>query len=172
MVYEIARGIEGLPSGRKRTALEAVFENDFLPLFAGRILPLDAEAARVWARLAGAGERRGHLPPTLDCQIAAVAIRHGMTVVTIDRHGFAPLGCELLDPTARTRRRRPDRQDPSARGGEQRLLRRPEEESALHLRHDQPVRGADACERGAKALTTISLRYDVALHKSAGRPYK
>ncbi len=100
VVYEIARGIERLPSGRKRTALEAVFENDFLPLFAGRILPLDAEAARVWARLAGAGERRGHLPPTLDCQIAAVAIRHGMAVVTIDRQGFAPLGCELLDPRA------------------------------------------------------------------------
>lgn len=100
VIYEIARGIERLPAGRRRAALTTVFEDDFLPLFVGRILPLDAEAARVWARLAGDGERRGHLPPTLDCQIAAVAIRHGMTVVTLDRQGFAPLGCGLLDPTA------------------------------------------------------------------------
>jgi toxin FitB len=100
VVYEIARGIERLPAGRKRAKLAALFEADFLPLSAGRILPLDGEAARVWARLAGDGERRGHLPPTLDCQIAAVAIRHGMTVVTLDRRGFAPLGCDLLDPTS------------------------------------------------------------------------
>jgi predicted nucleic acid-binding protein len=100
VVYEIARGVERLPAGRKRRALEAVFEGEFLPLFAGRILPLDTEAARVWARLAGEGERRGRLPPTLDCQIAAVAIRHGMTVVTVDQRGFEPLGCELVDPTA------------------------------------------------------------------------
>jgi len=100
VVYEIARGIERLPAGRKRAKLEAEFEGEFLPLFTGRILPLDAEAARVWARLAAAGERRGHLPPTLDCQIAAVAIRHGMTVVTLDRRGFAPLGCAVLDPVA------------------------------------------------------------------------
>jgi hypothetical protein len=100
VVYEIACGIERLPAGRRRNALATLLDSEFLPLFAGRVLPLDSEAARVWARLAAEGERRGHLPPTLDCQIAAVAIRHGMTVVSIDRRGFAPLGCALLDPTA------------------------------------------------------------------------
>ena len=100
VVYEIARGIERLPAGRKRKGLDALFEADFLPLFAGRILPLDAAAARVWARLAGDGERRGHLPPTLDCQIAAVAMRHGMIVATLDRRGFEPLGCPMVDPMA------------------------------------------------------------------------
>jgi toxin FitB len=99
-VYEIARGIERLPAGRKRAKLGNLFEEDFLPLFAGRVLPLDGEAARVWSRLAGDGERRGHLPPTLDCQTAAVAIRHGMTVVTLDRSGFEPLGCAIVDPAA------------------------------------------------------------------------
>lgn len=100
VVYEIARGIERLPAGQRRNGLVAVFESEFLPLFAGRVLPLDGEAARVWARLAAEGERRGHLPPTLDCQIAAVAIRHGMAVVSLDRRGFEPLGCELVDPSA------------------------------------------------------------------------
>jgi toxin FitB len=100
VVYEIARGIARLPMGRKPSALLAVFEDDFLPLFVGRILPLDAEAARVWARLAAEGERHGRLPSTLDCQIAAVAIRHGMAVVTLDRRGFEPLGCALVDPAA------------------------------------------------------------------------
>lgn len=100
VVYEIARGIARLPPGRRRAELETELEGEFLPLFTGRVLPLDAAAARVWAQLAAAGERRGHLPPTLDCQIAAVAIRHGMTVVTVDRRGFDPLGCAVLDPTA------------------------------------------------------------------------
>ena len=100
VVCEIARGIERLPPGRRRNGLDRMLESELLALFAGRVLPLDGEAARVWARLAAEGERRGRLPPTLDCQIAAVAIRHGMAVVTIDRRGFEPLGCELVDPTA------------------------------------------------------------------------
>jgi predicted nucleic acid-binding protein len=95
VVYEIARGVERLPAGRRRAALARLLERELLPLLDGRILPLDAEAALAWARLAGDGERHGRLPPTLDCQIAAVAIRHGMTVVTLDRRGFASLGCAL-----------------------------------------------------------------------------
>ena len=100
VVYEIARGIARLPAGRRRDRLGTMLESEFLPLFAGRVLHLDAEAARVWARLAAEGGRRGRLPPTLDCQIAAVAIRHGMAVVTVDRRGFEDLGCELVDPSA------------------------------------------------------------------------
>lgn len=99
VVYEIARGIERMPAGRKRRALVAMFEADFLPLFADRILPLDTRAARIWASLAAAGEKAGRVPPIFDCQIAAVAIRHDMTVVTLDRRGFEPLGCRILDPS-------------------------------------------------------------------------
>ena len=40
-------------------------------------------------------------------------------------------------------------------GGEQCLLRRREEEPALHLRHDQPVRRANTCERGAADIAVI-----------------
>ena len=69
VVYEIARGIERLPGGRKRTALEAVFENDFLPLFAGHMLhSLDAEGIRVSERLARAGERQSAACTTFDLQ--------------------------------------------------------------------------------------------------------
>jgi predicted nucleic acid-binding protein len=63
--------------------------------FEGRVLPLDADAARIWGQLVADRSMAGATPPMLDSQIAAIAITHDMTVVTLDR-GFRQLGCKLL----------------------------------------------------------------------------
>ena len=95
-IYEITWGLEQLPPGRKRTRLEAAWEQDLRPVIADRVLPLDEAAARMWGRLVGGGTRQGFTPPLLEAQIAAIAIVNGMTVVTRDRRGFGRLGCDLL----------------------------------------------------------------------------
>jgi predicted nucleic acid-binding protein len=95
-VYEVTRGLLRLPQGRKRTVLELLWQQEVLPKFEGRILPLDAPAATAWARVVAEGEKRGFPPPIIDAQIAAIAMANGMTVVTRDRRGFGRLGCDLL----------------------------------------------------------------------------
>jgi predicted nucleic acid-binding protein len=94
-VYEITRGLALLPHGRRRERLEQAWETDVLRRFEGRVLPLDADAARIWGQLVADRSMAGATPPMLDSQFAAIAITHDMTVVTLDR-GFRQLGCKLL----------------------------------------------------------------------------
>lgn len=96
VVYELLHGIFRLPHGARRRRLQLAWENEALPVFEGRVLPLDVAAAEIWAILTADGERRGRKPPLLDCQIAAIAMANRMTVVTLDRRGFGDLGCDLL----------------------------------------------------------------------------
>lgn len=59
-----------------------------------RVLPMDAEAFRVWARIKH-GRPRSLLE---DAMIAATAQVHGLTVVTRNTRDFRQLGVEVLDP--------------------------------------------------------------------------
>jgi toxin FitB len=59
--------------------------------FADRVLVFDTEAAEVWGRMTGLNAAKGGVIPKGDGMIAAIAIRHGMTVVTSDVHHFTHL---------------------------------------------------------------------------------
>lgn len=59
-----------------------------------RVLPMDAEAFRVWARIKH-GRPRSLLE---DAMIAATAQVHGLTVVTPNTRDFRQLGVKVLDP--------------------------------------------------------------------------
>ena len=64
-----------------------------LPVFAGRILPIDTAIAQRSARL--------HVPdprPVRDALIAATALVHGMPVVTRNVADFQPTGVQVLNP--------------------------------------------------------------------------
>ena len=78
--------------------LETWIRNDLARQFRGRILPFDTEAAVIWGDLLAAGDRAGLPFPVVDAQIAAVARRHGMTVVTRNVRDFKLLNVPLLDP--------------------------------------------------------------------------
>jgi hypothetical protein len=73
--------------------LRAWLEQQVLPAFANRILPIDVAVARAGAKL--------HVPdprPVRDALIAATALLHGMTVVTRNVADFAPTGAIVLNP--------------------------------------------------------------------------
>jgi predicted nucleic acid-binding protein len=94
-VLEIERGV--LMAERRDpaqgAALRAWLEDRVLPVFDGRIVPVDAAVARRCAAL--------HVPDPKsdrDALIAAIALVHGMTVVTRNVADFAATGVRLLDP--------------------------------------------------------------------------
>lgn len=68
-------------------------EEQVLPTFAERIIPVDVAVARRGALL--------HIPdprPVRDALIAATALVHGMSVATRNVADFAPTGAKIIDP--------------------------------------------------------------------------
>lgn len=92
-VAEIRTGITRLPHGRRRRALEGMF--DLLPdRFYKRILPIDYSVAVKFGEIQA---EKGPLP-TLDTLIAATAIVRHLTVVTHNSKDIARTGASVLDP--------------------------------------------------------------------------
>ena len=73
--------------------LRSWLEQQVLPEFAGRTLPVDTAVAQRCARL-HVPNRRGER----DALIAATALVHGMTVVTRNIADFQPMGVKLFNP--------------------------------------------------------------------------
>jgi predicted nucleic acid-binding protein len=96
-IAEIRYGIEGLPPGARKRALEAWFEAAFGPVRA-RILPVDFDVADLWGRLRRRVEREGRPMPLSDALIAATAERHRLTLVTRNTRDYAAWGGPVIDP--------------------------------------------------------------------------
>lgn len=96
-VAELLFGIGALPNGRRKQKLAATLDG-MLPLFEGRILAFDTDAARHYADLAVAARKAGKGFPTPDGYIAATAAAHGFTVATRDASAFDAAGIPVIDP--------------------------------------------------------------------------
>lgn len=97
---EICFGIESLPAGRRRDALEGDFRA-FLQLVIGpRLLPFDDDSAREWGRLRALARQRGAPLAMSDSMIAAIASARGFAVATRKTRDFEGLGLTLIDPFA------------------------------------------------------------------------
>lgn len=94
-IMELEMGV--LSIERKDTAqgalLRAWLEQQVLPEFAERTLPIDTAVAQRCARL-HVPDKRGER----DALIAATALVHGMTVVTRNISDFKPTGVATLNP--------------------------------------------------------------------------
>ena len=97
-IGELVRGARKVREQDRRERFERWIEQDLVRQFEGRILPLDGSAAVIWGRLMGDGDRAGFRPAAADAQIAAVAIQHGLTVVTRNVKDFVRFDVKLLDP--------------------------------------------------------------------------
>ena len=92
-IGEVQSGIE-ISRERDPAKAEALEKWLVQVLSSHRVLPMDAEAFRVWARLKQ-GRPRSLLE---DAMIAATAEVHGLTVVTRNVRDFRQLGVKVLDP--------------------------------------------------------------------------
>jgi predicted nucleic acid-binding protein len=95
---EILYGLEVMPKGKRRAALqlaiEAILEEDF----ADRILPFDSDAARVFPKIAGSRRASGRPMAQWDAQIAAIARSRGAALATRNSNDFEHCGIRVIDP--------------------------------------------------------------------------
>lgn len=87
---ETRRGVTELPPGRKREALEQWYAGPEGPRqwFNERIIAFDWRAAEAWADLSADGRRKGRPRSPIDMMIAATALVHGLTVVSMNQRDF------------------------------------------------------------------------------------
>ena len=93
-VGEIERGIERArkTDAEFAAALEQWLET-LLSVYADRLLPVSANAARLWGKLSAKIGYDG-----ADLLIAATALSHGATVVTRNVKHFVPTGVQVFNP--------------------------------------------------------------------------
>lgn len=97
-IGELMRGARKLKDASHRSRLENWITQELALQFEGRILVFDGPAAVVWGELMGDGDRKGRTPPAADAQIAALAIRYEMVLVTRNEKDFSQFNLELLNP--------------------------------------------------------------------------
>lgn len=96
-VGELRRGVELIRhrGDRQQAMLLEQWLQQVLFDYGDRVLSLDGEVAQVWGRL-----RVPNPHHALNKQIAAIALLHGLTVVTRNVADFAGCGVGLLNPFA------------------------------------------------------------------------
>jgi len=95
---EILYGIELLPAGRRRDALEEAANAAIGESFAGRILSFTSDAAPPYAVIAGSRKAAGMPITHPDAQIAAIARKYGATLATRNVADFEDCGIDLVNP--------------------------------------------------------------------------
>ncbi len=80
-VGEIEKGIALLPTGRKKSHLQEVFQV-FAKATEDRTLSYDVVVARRWAVLTSTAQRKGRTLSVIDSMIEATALHWNLSVVT------------------------------------------------------------------------------------------
>lgn len=98
-IGELTRGAAKLGDTARSASLRRWI--DALALqFEGRLLAFDLRAARRWGDTAGRADRAGGPLPAADAQIAAIALVHGLRVVTRNVRDFDRMVPDAVDPFA------------------------------------------------------------------------
>ncbi|BAY41558.1 plasmid stability protein StbB homolog (plasmid) [Nostoc sp. NIES-2111] len=97
-IGEIAKGINKLQASKRKDSL-LTWLNETLPnRFESRILNIDASTMVLWGNLVGQLELSGRPLPVMDSLIAAIALRHSLSLVTRNENDFAPTGVVIFNP--------------------------------------------------------------------------
>ena len=99
-IGELRKGLTLLPASKRRAQLQNWLENDLLPVFAGRILPVTQPIGERWGVLSGQCQTAGRPLGMADGLIAATALEHELTLVTRNVSDYVSLGVEILNPWA------------------------------------------------------------------------
>jgi len=94
---EIVKGVSLLDEGKRKKELLS-WITGLERIFADRILDIDRETAHIWGEVTAKASKAGRTVSACDGLIAAIALRHGLHLVTRDSEDFKPTGVLLIDP--------------------------------------------------------------------------
>jgi predicted nucleic acid-binding protein len=98
-IGEVRKGIDLLAiDDPRRPALQSWLDRDLRLRFGGRLLPFDDGVAERWGQLEAFARKRRLTVPTIDAQLAATALHHGLTFATRNTADIAPTGVPVFDP--------------------------------------------------------------------------
>ena len=97
-VGEIRKGIEMLPQSRRSSELGAWLNDQILPRFSDRIVPIDANVMLRWGELVCTLQKQGKNLPAIDSLIAASALQANLILVTRNESDFADCGVSIVNP--------------------------------------------------------------------------
>ncbi len=96
---EIEFGLALLPAGKRRDALSAAMHGLVQEDFEGRCLPVDAQCAVAYGRLAANEQQQGRTCGTEDAMIASIALTRQYTLVTRNVKDFQGIeGLRIVNP--------------------------------------------------------------------------
>jgi len=97
-IGELRKGITILQESKRRSQLLEWLQNDLMPLFAGRILPVTQAIADRWGVLSGQRQIACRPLSMADGILAATTLEHGLTLVTRNVKDYEKLGLSIHDP--------------------------------------------------------------------------
>ncbi len=98
-IGEIRKGIDLLDDHEpRRAALQSWLEHDLRLRFAGRLLSLDEGVAERWGHIEAVAKQQRLTIPTVDAQLAATAVHHGLTFATRNTSHIRPAGVPVFNP--------------------------------------------------------------------------
>jgi predicted nucleic acid-binding protein len=97
-VGEIQKGISRMPEGKRQQELQAWLDNELIPRFGDRALPLELTDLQRWGRLWGEAKKSGDSLPPVDTLLAACAFNRNLIVVTRNTRDFERVGVEIINP--------------------------------------------------------------------------
>jgi toxin FitB len=100
-VAEMLLGIETMPMGKRKEAVQRGVVDHALPLFAGHVLEFGEADAQAFAKVVASARRAGNDIEFPDAVIAAIAARHGFSLVTRNVKDFKGTGIEIQTPWGR-----------------------------------------------------------------------
>ncbi|MBI3263840.1 MAG: type II toxin-antitoxin system VapC family toxin [Acidobacteria bacterium] len=96
---EIRKGVDLLDEeDPRRAAVQSWLDHDIRVRFAGRLLAFDDAVAERWGQLEALARKRRLTLPTIDAQLAATALHHGLTFVTRNTADIRATGVPLFNP--------------------------------------------------------------------------
>jgi tRNA(fMet)-specific endonuclease VapC len=97
-IGEIRKGIEKLPSSKRRETVKEWLETDLLLRFQGRIFEITTEVMLIWGKLTARLENEGRPVTAMDSLIAATALQTNCCLVTRNEHDFQHTGVTMINP--------------------------------------------------------------------------
>ena len=87
-----------MPLSNRRAELTAWLEDEIMPWFSDRALPVTLAVAERWGDLAAQCRAKGQPRPIVDSLIAATAATHGLSLATRNVADYEGLGVTILNP--------------------------------------------------------------------------